>query len=400
MPKEIAVLPVGPGSKSRSTDAAPKFADLGPLNTAVRRGPNRQTSNIDDRTKAARSKLDAVASEMATGKITDRETRIEPAAEVVTPPSVDATAKADAPAPAPETAKSEPKADKPKAEDATEKVKKLSAAKRALALDGWKPERIAKLDEDEILEIGSHRAKNQADVNREFAKLRNAASSPTGARNADGTFAEPAKPATDAPAKSDKDAKPAAAPTGDPEIDAMIDAAQDDIGEPAVKLLKAITTKMAAKMATGAKGSNETAEAVTTELLYSAGREAVEREYPEEMAKTPELFDEVAENFKALVSSGRYGRGQISKAWRDAAFMAFGAPNVTRKAQRDMLARQAAADVGRVDPGTGDKGAPTDAPITNHRDALKLAGQMMAANPNADPAKLQAQLMAKIRGNR
>lgn len=400
MPKDIAVLPVGPGSKSRDASAPAKGADLGPLDTAVRGRPGRQTSSGEDRSKAARAKLDAVAANMAAGKFTDRGQSVEPAGDDTRPSDAGsaATPAAAAPSTAPtaEPAKSKPAAKEPTAEEKAERTKRLATAKRALALDGWKPERISKLDEDELLEIGEHRAKNQADVNREFAKLRNA-SSPTGARAADGTFA-PAPPAAAKDAKDDakKDDAAPSAITGDKEIDAMIDAAQDEIGEPAVKLLKAITNKLTAKMA----GGGDVSSAVTTEMLYSTGREIVERDYATQLEKDPSSFDEVAENFKALVASGRYGRGQISKVWRDAAFMTYGAPNVTEKAQRDMLARQAAADVGRVDPGTGDSGSSTEAPITNQRDALKLAGQMMAANPTADPEKLRQQVMARIRGNR
>lgn len=405
--------------RSATESSAPTTTHDAPANSARNRTPR---ENNRANAKAAKERLNAVGRDMSAGKYTSREQSVVEDDQTAhnyasDRPSRDAREVSDSPgiaptpdpkpAPAP-TARKEPEAkpSKPAADPAAdaEKGKKLQAAKRALALDGWKPERIAKLEEDELLEIGEHRAKNQADVNREFARLR----SGTPARSPDGTFkaeAKPGEPATAAPTKAEPQTpKPAeqSAAQGDAEIDGVIDAAAQEIGEPATKLLKAITgTLMARVKAAEAKAASRSDEgqAINTELIQSQGRQLVESHYPEQMAN-PGAFDEVVENFRALAASGRYGPGQLSKVWTDAAFMAFGGQSTVRKAQRDMLARQNAADKGRVDPGRGDTGVATDAPINNTRDALRLAGKMMAENPSVHPDKLRETLMGRVRGNR
>lgn len=364
-------------------------------NRDARNPTDRQTAQRE-RSKAARDQANAIARDMAAKKFLLGDDKAAPDASV---------------APAKEPVTREPKATPaPKAEDApaaeptaeqkaaaTEKSKKLGNAKRALALDGWKPERIGKMTEDEILEIGEHRAKNQADVNREFAKLRNA-SSPTGARAEDGTFAPKAAEDKPAPTPAAKETPaPAAVHQDDPEIAALIEAAQDEIGEPATKLFKAVVAKLESKV----RRQSEIGTAVTTEILYSQGRQLIETEYPDKL-NDPAAFDEVAENFRALVSSGRYGRGQVSKAWREAGFMAFGAPDTVQQAQREMLARQTAADIGRVDPGRGDTGTHSQAAsaVKGGKEALQLAAKMFASNPSAKLDDLQGKLMAKLKGGK
>ena len=359
------------------------------------RNPTARETAQRERSKAARDQANAIARDMAAKKFLlgdDKpapDASAAPAKEPVTPAK---PAKAE---PKAEEAAPEPTAEQKAA--AAEKSKKLGSAKRTLALDGWKPAHIAKMSEDELLEIGEHRARNQADVNREFAKLRNA-SSPTGARAEDGTFAP--KPAEEkaAPTTAAKETPaPAAASQGDDEIAAMIDAAQDEIGEPATKLLKSIVAKLDAKV----RGQGEIGTAVTTEILYSQGRQLIETEYPDKLSD-PAAFDEVAENFRALVASGRYGRGQVSKAWRDAGFMAFGAPDTVQQAQREMLARQTAADIGRVDPGRGDTGthAPSSSAVKGGKDALQMAAKMFAANPGVKLDELHGKLMNKLKSGK
>lgn len=397
-----------------STAGAPNVSTM-PANQAVSRRDSRNPSARDgapnDRARAGRDRLNRIAQEFSAGKFEKGASPIEPetaeATANVDPPEAPATSTPQ-PKPAKKAeAKAEPTAEEKAA--SADKAKKIAAAKRALAMDGWEPDDIAALKEDKLLKIGDHRAKNQADVNREFAKLRTSASSPTGARADNGQFAKAEAPA-DAPAATPAAKQPPAqsktaeadqTPTGEIDYDQILDAAEDEIGTPAVKLLKSVIGPLTARLkAAEAKvaSSGEIGNAVTTEMLYSQGREIIEAEYPDNLSD-PAAFDEVAENFKALVASGRYGRGQISKAWRDAGFMSFGAPDTVKQAQRGMLARQKAADVGKVDAGTGDTGAPTTTPITNSREALNLAAKMMVENPKANMDKLRDALMNKVRGN-
>lgn len=394
------------------TSGAPNVSSMAPSQAVQARDArdgNRQST--PDRSKAAREKLNAVAKDMAAKKflLGDKPVAGDDAKEVVTDDAADAAPEPQADAKAAPAPKKVPTSEEKAA--TAEKSKKINAAKRALALDGWEAEDIAELEKksiDKLLQIGGHRAKNQGDVNREFAKLRE--NSPTGARNSDGTFAKPAEatPAATAlataqqaePAKPAPKAAAVQTPSGEDDIDAIIDAAEDEIGQPAVKLLKSITSVLTARVkAAEAKAASggEIGQAVSREMLYSQGREIVEGDFPDQMAADPNAFDEVAENFQALVASGRYGRGQISKVWRDAGRMYFGEPDTVRKAQRNMLARQKAADIGRVDPGAGDTGASTEQPISNGRDALKLAASMFAKNPNGNLDTLKDALMSKVR---
>jgi hypothetical protein len=82
--------------------------------------------------------------------------------------------------------------------------------------------------------------------------------------------------------------------------------------------------------------------------------------------------------------------------------MAFGAPDTVQQAQREMLARQTAADIGRVDPGRGDTGTHSQAAsaVKGGKDALQLAAKMFASNPSAKLDDLQGKLMAKLKGGK
>lgn len=406
-PGTATATPTNTGGRSAASSDTPPQHSM-PNSSARGRG-NRQSGDTAGQ-KAARDRLNSVANLMSAGKVTSREQTVveddQTAHESGDREAMSARGVSDSPAIAPtEAPKKEPskpvgKQPAPKPEPTAEekaaaqdKAKRVSAAERALLLDGWEPADIKALSEDKILKIGAHRAKNQADVNREFAKLRagtTAIAKPAEpVRNPDGTFAAPQK-------ETAADGADAPGASGISEVDGMIDAVAEELGEPAAKLLKSINAHWAAKF----KSQGEIGDSVSSEIVYSQGRQLVEAEYADPYAAAPESFDDVAENFKALIASGRYGRGEISKAWRDAAFMKYGAPDTTRKTQRAMLARQDAANKGRVDPGTGDNGAPTDAPITDHRQALQHMAKLMAENPSANRDELMAKGLSRIRGNR
>ena len=381
MPVDAPSAPAAaPANSGITGNFTPKVGSLRP-----ERG-RREISPEQARKSDVRNKLNAVANDMSEGKFTKRgesagtgeQTAKEPAeGKSPTPHRREdgkfvATKKEEADAPAEK--KTEPT--DPDKTAAKEKASKLSKAKQALALDGWEPEDIAELasrDEAKLLRIGEHRAKNQGDVNREFAKLREAGKTAPAAEAAPAPKAEAAPAKAEAPAAKAEPAK-----TSVTEEMRIIDEAAEEIGPKGAEVLKAITSSLLARLEraeAAAKGTGEVSSAIQTEMLYSQVRQIIEADYPEQSGD-PSTFDEVAANFQALVASGRYGRGQIAKAWRDAGHMAFSALDHVNKAQRDMLARQAAADKGRVDSGRGDKAkaSATDAPITDTRTATPNGG--------------------------
>jgi hypothetical protein len=362
--------------------------------SAARPRVNQDDSPNSSRQKEARAKLAEIGRSMAEGKVTEDE-RVEgghlPAGGVTDSPGIVGTPATPA---KPASSRKEPSAEEKQA--AQEKAGRLASAKRALALDGWKPEQIAKMDEGTLLEMGSHRAKNQADVNRNFAELRKAAS--TAPRNSDGTFAprpddKPAEGKAEGNGNGNgKKADGEAALPSMPDLVAAIEASKDDIGEPATKLLRLVETAMKVQNAQ-AQSERATLQNAVAELIYSRAYDSATSQYPEQMQGETKEFEA---NLEALIASGRYTLRQNAKLGLDAAYMTWGPPNVTRKAQREILARQEAAAQGHVDNGDGDNGASSET-VLRGRAALRFAAQQMAANRDADAISLRRLISSRTR---
>lgn len=383
-----------PSAHSTVTNSAPATVARG------RSGPS-------ERQSAARKQLDAVAKGMSEGKFASGQGAVNPedaaalSGEKRATPTTNSTSQA-AEKPADKSAAT--KAADKAAEKSPEDKKKLAEAKRVLARDGWEPSDFEKFDDVSLIARAEKRRPVQAQIDSMGNELLKARQQP---RNPAGQFQE--KPAGEGAAAVDA-GKAADKPQDqqaqaddddtDPEIQSILDAAKDVIDEPAAKVLKQMAKVLTAKAGAGNKQAQarvQNAEYLAREMLINQGRERVTDAYPDAMGGEG-AFEEVQANWQALAKSGRYGAGQMSKMWDDAAFMAFGPKDTTKQTQREMLARQEAAETGAVDSGVTRKPEGADKQPLKGKAALNYAAELMAKNPGKSPDEIKAMMKGRVVG--
>lgn len=266
-------------------------------------------------------------------------------------------------------------------------AKKLSAAKRVLARDGWMPTDFDKYEADDLIDRADQRKQVHAETDRtfgEYAKLKNQVPQP---RAADGKF-EAKTPEQQAAADAQAAHAPKAAdPTPDGDISALMAEVEAKAGKDTAGLFGKLATLLSQKFGE----RTATGENLARAVLIQDGQRLFAELYPTQATDDPAAFEDVQLNFGVLLDSGRYQPTQLRKAWTDALYMAFGPSSPQELAQREMLARQSSAQRGRVDPGAHAQ-APAAAQEPSKRDQLKAAGELMKANPKASLEELRRML--------
>lgn len=268
----------------------------------------------------------------------------------------------------PTTPEAKEAAKKAAADKATADAAKMDKAKKALLRDGMKPGVLAKLSDEEVLELGEIRAGQQAQVDafgNELKRLK--AGTPAAAvKTAAAKAKDEAAAAGDEGAEADAGAEESTAVPAN--ISAILDGMEEHAGPEVTKALK----DAFASLSNSRQAELQAANQVSRTMLLRGARKDLTEAYPQ--IKDSKEWDKVVELATALVQSGRYNDGDEDQLFQDAARVAF--PNATETAQRRLLNRQKKAKAGQIDRG-GDNREGASKKLTPH-DQASLAGKLLA----------------------
>jgi hypothetical protein len=284
-----------------------------------------------------------------------------------------------------ESEKAPSKSKKKKDDDAgdaeAEKSKKgerLEKAKLALLRDKMKPSVLAKLSEEEILELGEARAEQQKRVDgfgNEMKKLKaqlaQGQQPPASAKKDDDKGDDKSKEAQAQQTQTDGDT--------DYGLDTMLEHAGPEVTNTIKKAFKTLEDSHREELSTATNAARS--------MLLRGARKDLKEAFPQ--VDDSKTWDKVVRFATALAQSGDYPDGDEDRLFQDAARAAI--PDATETAQRKLLAKQKRAKAGQMDRGGDDRSGGSKK--LSAVDQAKLAGQLLKQGKN--PGTIRKLLAAK-----